>query len=195
MEQIHSKEVLRNAIGPQLEIRNTDNRKILDTGTIHKEIITPARTTDKKQRKILSSIEEEDGEIPDIQITNDAVQEIQTRKFLKQQLPATLEYIIQAANQKDILKIAIEIEEQHPKDMMFPPKDWLSKKEDFEAYLGALFLIMNGDVDPTQIERQNRVANKKLKTAAGNGTIENYIDYLLAMTIKKKKEPNDLTTK
>ena len=79
--------------------------------------------------------------------------------------------------------------------MMFPPKDWLEKEDDFKAYLGALFLIMNRDVDPTQIERQNRVANKMLKTAAGTGTVKYYIDNLLAITITKKKQPKDLTTK
>ena len=41
METIHSRETLRKAIGPQLEVKKTDNRKTLDTGTINKEVKTP----------------------------------------------------------------------------------------------------------------------------------------------------------
>ena len=37
LETIHSRESLQKAIGPQLEVKKTDNRKTLDTGTSNKE--------------------------------------------------------------------------------------------------------------------------------------------------------------
>ena len=78
--------------------------------------------------------------------------------------------------------------------MIWPPKKWLSFKKDFPAYLGALFMIMNGDVDPNEIDRQNGEANKTLKANRGDVTTERYIDHLVSKIQRNNKKPVELTT-
>merc|ERR1712055_536870 len=54
--------------------------------------------------------------------------------------------------------------------------------------------IMNGEVDPNEIERQNGEAYKTLKANKGDVTTERYISHLVSKIKRNKTKPVELTT-
>ena len=108
------------------------------------------RSTRKTKKSILTAIREEQWgeEVPDVPVAEERVHGVKLRGFLRQQIPPTLECILQAAKMKDKVNIAKELKDRHPMELQFPPKDWLNLEDDLKSYLGALFITLEGDVDP-----------------------------------------------
>jgi len=86
-----------------------------------------------------------------------------------------------------------ELAQQHPKELRFPRKEWISKytNKGFKAYLGGLIYLLEDHFQPEHLMTQPGKAFYKINTDMDPVSIRNLADKIImhAMTTNAKAKP------